>query len=88
MFNQNLTWPVYKKISQLIYQRRLETCNVCIVIPHVRHATKALPYEVKMQYAQISNMIDTSIKFHMSGQSTPIVKGFMDICLIFIVHCL
>ena len=35
--------------------------------------------KVKMQYVQISNVIDTSIKHQMSGQSTLMVKGCMDI---------
>ena len=37
-----------------------------------------LPYQVKTQYVQISNMIDTSIKHPISGQSTPMGKGCMD----------
>ncbi len=32
-----------------------------------------------MQYVQISNLIDTSIKFPISGQSTPMVEDCMDI---------
>ena len=38
-----------------------------------------LSYKVKTQYVQISNNIDTSIKHAISGQSTPKVKGCMDI---------
>ena len=38
-----------------------------------------LLYKVKMQYVQISNIIDTSIKRPISGQSTLLVKGCMDI---------
>ena len=34
-----------------------------------------LPYKVKMQYVQISNIIDTSIKHQISNQSTPMIKG-------------
>ncbi len=38
-----------------------------------------LPYKVKMQYVQISNLIDTSIKYPISGQSISTVNGCMDI---------
>ncbi len=38
-----------------------------------------LQYNVKMQYVQISNIIDTSIKHPISITSTPMVKGCMDI---------
>ena len=41
-----------------------------------------LPYELKTQYLQISNIIDTSIKRPISGQSTPMVKDCVGICLI------
>ena len=37
-----------------------------------------LPYKVKTQYVQVSNIADTSIKHPISGQSTPMVKGFKD----------
>ena len=35
-------------------------------------------YQVKTQYLQILNVIDTSIKHAISGQSTPMAKGWMD----------
>ncbi len=41
-----------------------------------------LPYKIKTQYVQISNIIDTSIKHPISGQSTPMVKGCMDIGMV------
>ena len=44
-----------------------------------------LPYKVKTQYLQISNVIDTSInsiKHPISGQSTRVAKGCMSLCLI------
>ncbi len=36
-----------------------------------------LPHQVKTQYLQISNIVDTSIKHQISGQSTTVVKGCM-----------
>ena len=36
----------------------------------------------KTQYLQISNIRDTSIKHLISSQSTPMVTGCMDICLV------
>ena len=39
-----------------------------------------LLYKVKMQYVQVLNIVDTSIKHQISGQSTPMVKGCMHIC--------
>ena len=41
-----------------------------------------LLYKVKTQYVQNINVIDTSIKCPNSGQSTPMVKGCMNIHLI------
>ena len=38
-----------------------------------------LPYKVKTQYLQILNMIHTSIKHPVSGQSTSMVKECMNI---------
>ncbi len=38
-----------------------------------------LLYKVKRQYVQISEIIDTSIKRAISGQSTLMVKGCIDI---------
>ncbi len=38
--------------------------------------------QIKMQYVQISNIIDTSIIHPISSQSTLMVKGCLDICLI------
>ena len=35
----------------------------------------ALPSQVKTQYLQISNIVDTYIKYPISGQSTTVVKG-------------
>ncbi len=43
---------------------------------------QTLRYKVKTQYVQISNIIDTSIKHPISGQSTPMVKGCMDMHMI------
>ncbi len=40
---------------------------------------EVMSYKVKTQYWQISNIIDTSIKHQISGQSTPMVKRCMDI---------
>ena len=40
-----------------------------------------LPYKVKTQYVQISNILDTSIQHPISGPSTPMVKGRMDIIM-------
>ena len=44
-----------------------------------------MPYEVKTQYVQISSIIDISIKRWILGQSTPVVKGSMDIGLYLIM---
>ncbi len=41
-----------------------------------------LPYQVKTQYLQIYNRVDTSIKHQISGQSTTVVKACMYIWLI------
>ena len=38
-----------------------------------------VPHKVKTQYVQILNIIDTSIKLPTSCQSTPMVKGCIDI---------
>ncbi len=43
------------------------------------YACILLAYKVKTQYVQISNIIDTSSKRPISGQSTPMVKDCMDI---------
>ena len=40
-----------------------------------------LPFKVKVQYVQTSNVIDPSIKHPISGQSTPMVKDCMNIYL-------
>ncbi len=42
---------------------------------------RGLSYIIKMQYVQISNITGTSIKHAISGQSTLVVKGCIDICL-------
>ncbi len=34
-----------------------------------------LPYQVKTQYLQTKNIVDTSIKHQISGQATTVVKG-------------
>ncbi len=39
----------------------------------------ALTYQVKTQYVQIVNLIDTSNKRVISGQPTPMFKGCMGI---------
>ncbi len=41
-----------------------------------------LPHQVKTQYLQIENIVDTSIKYQISGKSTTVVKGCMYIWLI------
>ncbi len=38
-----------------------------------------LPHQVKTQYMQIINIVDTSIKHPISDYFTPMVKGYMDI---------
>ncbi len=50
---------------------------------HEKHDVNltTLPYKVKKQYVQISNLIDTSIKRPILGQSTFMIKGCMDITL-------
>ncbi len=40
-----------------------------------------LPHEVKTQYLQIYNTVDTSIKSQISGEFTSMLKGCMCICL-------
>ncbi len=45
------------------------------------HRLLILPHQVKRQCLQILNIIDTSIKYAISGQSTSVVKGCMYICL-------
>ena len=54
-------WPLY--LEDMVYRRWWPSS-----IP-------VLPYKVKRQYVQISNIIDTSIKCATSSWSTPIVKG-------------
>ncbi len=39
--------------------------------------TRKLPYQVKTQYLQILNIVDTSIKHQVSVQSIPLPKGCM-----------
>ena len=41
-----------------------------------------MPHQIKMQYLQIYNIVDTSIQHPISGQSSSVVKGCMYICLI------
>ena len=41
-----------------------------------------LLYKVRSQYVPISNIVDASIKHPISSQSTPMLKGCMNICLI------
>ncbi len=42
--------------------------------------TTGILYQVKMQYLQIQNIVDTSIKCQISDKSTTVVKGCMYIC--------
>ena len=59
------------------------TTSLGIETPYGRHyVTQYLPYKVKMQYVQISNIVDTSIKHQISGQFTSMVKDPMNKCLI------
>ncbi len=44
-----------------------------------------LPYQVKTQYLQILNIIDTSIYRAALGQSTAMIKGCMNTCLIILL---
>ncbi len=48
---------------------------------HDMASFQVLSYNVKRQYVQISNIIDTSIRRPILYQSTPMVKGCMDIML-------
>ena len=41
-----------------------------------------LSCKVKTQYVHIKHNLDTSIRHPISGQSTPLVQGFMDISVI------
>ena len=43
----------------------------------MKSAHNHLPHTVKMQYVQIENIVDTSIKRKISGQSTSMLKGCM-----------
>ena len=52
------------------------------VLNMVSQIGTTLPYKVRRQYVQISNIIDTSITHTISGHSTPMVTGCMDLCLI------
>ena len=52
-----------------------DLCSISI------HISINLPHQVKTQYLQIFSIIDTSIKRAISGQSTPMVKGCIDIML-------
>ncbi len=49
---------------------------------YVDLAPTIIPHKVKTKYVQIENKVDTSIKYHISGQSTFMLKGYMYICLI------
>ncbi len=75
-WNELLWWNVYHKwlgemstTCDIIFSTWLRTCGK--IIRYV------LPYKVKTQYVQISNIVDTSIKHAISSQSTPMVKGFL-----------
>ena len=50
----------------------------------INHAIDILPSQVKTQYLQIWIIVhvDTSIKRQISSQSSSVVKGRMEICLI------
>ncbi len=58
---------------------RIGACEqVQIVKPLLRSITKFLHllYKVTTQYVQIYNIVDTSIKHQISGQSTSTLKGY------------
>ena len=46
-----------------------------------KHVYQSLPYKVKTWYVQISDILDAFIKHPISGQSTTMVKGCMDIIM-------
>ena len=41
----------------------------------LKDVSTSLLYKVKIQYVRLSNIVDTSIKHSISGQSTPMVEG-------------
>ncbi len=55
--------------------------DLCYSRKHIKEDTY-LPYKVKTQYVQLSNMVDTSIKHPILSQFTTTLNGCMEICLI------
>ena len=77
-------------VSLFIFDHELSVCThvgVILVmssmvrVPQVYSHHTHLPYKVKKQYVQILNIVDTSIKHQISGQSIPTVKGCMDVMI-------
>ena len=56
------------------------TCEGYNIATSLQLQKTMLLHQVKMQYQHIQNIVDTSIKHQISGQSTPTVKGCFDIC--------
>ncbi len=53
-----------------------------IQVHYMPWGLRGLPHQVKTQYLQILNIVDTSIKHQISAQSFNVVKGCMYIFLV------
>ena len=67
------------RINGIKKQSSLHNLSQFMYTPQDSYDWLCLPYQVKTQYLQILSIIDTSIKRIISDQSTPMVKGSMDI---------
>ncbi len=52
------------------------------IISEIKQDYNNLPPQVKTQYLQIQNIVDTSIKRQISDQSISMLKGCIYVCLI------
>ena len=77
-----------KKKQKKQKQKNTTVLSFPFVFPIVLHRHQPtsshsphLLYKVKSHYVQISNIVDTSIKQQISGQSSTMVKGCMNIIM-------
>ncbi len=64
------------KCATYVYCKLAQGCSSWSPYTPIEHY---MPYKGKMQYVLISDIINTSIKHAISGQSIPMMKGRMDI---------
>ncbi len=71
-------YPLKDSLFYIFLQNMEMECDHAVFMHAMR---TCLPSQVKTQYLQVKNIVDTSIKHQISGQSTAVIKGSMYICL-------